>query len=729
MKRLLAQIGLTYLLVLAIVFYFGKTSAILLSICALVAFVIFLSVKKCRKTIYLPVMAFVALFACVVNIVYTCTVYDRITQTYDGYEGVISAKLKDEPYKYYNNYCYRFTATKINGQECDFDFLAYHSDLVEVEVCDTVDMYATLSKIDDHTKITKGYFLRANLGYDDVKMTVHRSEQKSLYYYAVKLRQTIRNYVDSVMDEDTADLCNALLVGDKFSLSFDVRKDFVRSGSSHLIVVSGLHFSILASFFLMLARRFSRYRFLSLIPATAFIIIYMAVTGFSPSVMRSGIMLMVCVVGLAVFSEPYSPNSLGLSALIVLFIFGPYSAGDVGLLLSFASTYSIVKLSPVFYEYFYTRIIKEHKKRKSILSKLLLKTFRVCLSVVCMNISALIVSVPLSIVFFGAVSTVSVIASLVLVVPIQLLLITCVVMCLLSFAPFATFVFVFVAQLCSEFIYETVSFFGKLKFSYLYVDNNYVYLWLPFSIVLFVLMMLSNHRYRVLVTALSSVLILIVGNISAMLMTQNTQSLYVYDVDEGKAVVYSSPESNCILALDCNKHNCADVVNKLEHTTDKIDFIGAVSNTRNAKNSLEYLSEVFAINDVLLYDTKRTVKLSDTVTNVITPTQRCTVNLSDNAVVDYYLIDNAYVTYLSTEKTDVLILPDYIDVSLIPQHIRSADVIITSTCPENFDMLNCDTLIISADEDCAYHIMKTMYTVSERVLLTAESDVKIKLGV
>mgnify|MGYP006967222459 CR=1 FL=1 len=52
MKRLLSQIGLTYLSVLAVVFYLGKTFAFYLGFVALVLSLIFISVKKCRKTVF-----------------------------------------------------------------------------------------------------------------------------------------------------------------------------------------------------------------------------------------------------------------------------------------------------------------------------------------------------------------------------------------------------------------------------------------------------------------------------------------------------------------------------------------------------------------------------------------------------------------------------------------------------------------------------------------------------
>ena len=104
MKRLLAQIGLTYLSVLAVVFYLSDIWTLVLAVGFSVIAIVFLAIKKYRKTIFLPVMAIVALIACVVNLSYTAFVYDDIVEKYSEYDGEITAVLIEEPYKYKNSY-------------------------------------------------------------------------------------------------------------------------------------------------------------------------------------------------------------------------------------------------------------------------------------------------------------------------------------------------------------------------------------------------------------------------------------------------------------------------------------------------------------------------------------------------------------------------------------------------------------------------------------------------
>ena len=142
-------------------------------------------------------------------------------------------------------------------------------------------------------------------------------------------------------------------------------------------------------------------------------------------------------------------------------------------------------------------------------------------------------------------------------------------------------------------------------------------------------------------------------------------------------------------------------------------------------NSLYSLTKVFAISDVLLYDTRRSVELSSSVDNVIVPDENLTVELSDTVSVRYYLTDEGYIIYLSANEKTTLILPPYIDAQNIPENFRKADNIIINNNPLNAELLTCDTLIISADESCAKNIMKFTDVGYERVLLTADKDIEI----
>lgn len=726
MKRLLGQIGITYLSVLAVVFYFGTDWAWILSALFLLAFVVTLSVSKLRTTVYLPVMTFVALVACVVNVVFTNCVYNKTINDYDAYSGQVCATLTEEPYEFYSTYCYEFKADTIDDEPADVKFALFYDELIDIEAFDKITADVVLRDGANAKLISNGCFLTAYFDDDEAHYSVTKGEHKRIYYYAIRLRQAMRRTLDDMLSDDTFAFCSALLIGDKYALSDTIRQDFLKSGASHLVVVSGMHFSLLVSVFLILAKKLKRNKALTLIPAVLFIILYMSITGYSPSVMRSGIMLLIYILGIMISRDVYSVNSLGIAALVVTAP-NPYSVGDVGLILSFATTFAIITLAPRLYSKFHKRIYKDAKNDSKV--KLYFKkALSVLCKMLCMNICAFVVSLPLSILFFDAVSTVSIISTFVLCYLLQVLLVLSLVLCLTFWVPFFAPLLCYVIELLTKLSLYLVSLFADFPFSYLYVTRDFVYIWLVMSLLLCVFTYFIKSKDRVKVLSLSCAFILLVGYLSAVFITDKTTTLNVYDVDNGCAVTYSSSDTYAVLSLDCNKINAVSTIGKMKDDTAQLDFYSSVADTTNSLNSLVNCGKEFAISSVLLYDTKREVSLPNTIVDVTTLSDVHTVYLSD-AVITYYPVGEVYITYLDSEKGSVLILPQYIDAVDIPDKFRTADTIVMRNCPLNAELLSCDTLIISATQDRAYNIMKFAHSISDRVLLTAEGDLRLIMEV
>ena len=120
---------------------------------------------------------------------------------------------------------------------------------------------------------------------------------KPLYYYAVKTRQFVRNAINGLLPEEEAAVALGLLIGDDSGLSAD-SADFVRkSGVSHVFAASGMHVSILLGAALWLFARLRIRKKLSYLLASFLILFFAAVAGFSPSILRAGIMYILYLLG------------------------------------------------------------------------------------------------------------------------------------------------------------------------------------------------------------------------------------------------------------------------------------------------------------------------------------------------------------------------------------------------------------------------------------------------
>lgn len=155
------------------------------------------------------------------------------------------------------------------------------------------------------------------------------------------IRERFLSAIARVLPDQRAALLQAILLGDRSSLSQEVTDAFLRSGTYHILAISGLNVSLLAGslfFLLKLLRIPLRLRaFLSLVLVT----FYAALAGGGPSVVRAALMADIYFLALLLEREADLYNTLALSAFLLL-LWNPLSLFEVGFQLTFVATFAIV---------------------------------------------------------------------------------------------------------------------------------------------------------------------------------------------------------------------------------------------------------------------------------------------------------------------------------------------------------------------------------------------------
>ena len=169
-----------------------------------------------------------------------------------------------------------------------------------------------------------------------------------------RLRNQLATSVADSMRPDDAALFNAFILGYKKDVDGNLYEIFRRTGTAHLLAISGLHLHLFALLVWAAGRRFSlsRERLAAVVLAVSFS--YGALTGFQPPVARAFIMLAVHLGGIIIRRDSTTINSVGLAALILL-IASPAQLFDAGFQLSFAAVCGIILLSPVWQELLWGR--------------------------------------------------------------------------------------------------------------------------------------------------------------------------------------------------------------------------------------------------------------------------------------------------------------------------------------------------------------------------------------
>ena len=180
---------------------------------------------------------------------------------------------------------------------------------------------------------------------DSADFRLARRDVRSFKKAFSLMKASVSEALLSGLPRDVRPLLSAMCLGDKSELSDEVIADFRRAGVSHLLVVSGLHMSIVAMGLYGILRRLRFGRRVSSAAALCALWAFALLVGFHPSVVRACVLNTLALFGNLFRRRADGLNSLG-GGLLLLWVCDPYCVCDVGLWLSFGATFGLLCLLP-----------------------------------------------------------------------------------------------------------------------------------------------------------------------------------------------------------------------------------------------------------------------------------------------------------------------------------------------------------------------------------------------
>jgi len=165
--------------------------------------------------------------------------------------------------------------------------------------------------------------------------------------WVYSIRGRLAETLAEVLPEPQASLAQGVILGIRGNIPQEVRDDFSRSGTAHLLAISGLHLGIMAGILLgvglwLFGRRYYLYVWLAL----GAVWLYTVITGMNPPVVRGAIMA-----SLFLFAEALGRQRSGMVALTfaaaVMVGVHPYILGDASFQLSFLAMAGLVFIFPI----------------------------------------------------------------------------------------------------------------------------------------------------------------------------------------------------------------------------------------------------------------------------------------------------------------------------------------------------------------------------------------------
>lgn len=268
------------------------------------------------------------------------------TRAYNGEYAVVGKVVEKKKSNYYTYLLLDdvfMDGKGVNGKLNAYLPLSFYENV------DIGNAVVAFGEVGTNTEIIGEYGFRAYEIGEDIKYSCYAGDctvadtQTELFLW---LRNRIQTRIDGGMDEGGAAVMTAVLMGNTSQMDRELLDNMRYGGIAHIFAVSGLHVGALYAFCLLLFRKtkLGKMPKVGKVVLLAFILlVYGGICGFSPSIIRAVVLCLVSYVAKQFLSSVDVLETLGFSAIVILFL-SPVDLFDVGFQLSFSACLGIVLL-------------------------------------------------------------------------------------------------------------------------------------------------------------------------------------------------------------------------------------------------------------------------------------------------------------------------------------------------------------------------------------------------
>ena len=369
------------------------------------------------------------------------------------------------------------------------------------------------------------------LAYQEEIRQIIPPQEKSIRYFAPYMRQELEQLLQRLFPEDILPFAKALLLGDTTGLSYGTNTDLVLSGIRHVAAVSGLHVSIL---FAMVYFVSGRRRDLTILLGVPVLLLFAALSGFSPSIMRASMMQLLMLLALLFRKEYDPPTGLAFAALLML-CGNPLVITSVGFQLSVASVAGIFLFSGRIGNWCLEKL--ERKKR----NKKIHRFFTRLITSASISLGAMLTTTPLTAFYFGSVSLISPVTNLLCLPMVTVFFCGIIAACVLGavWMPLGI-VSAWMISWVARLILGIAHILATIPLAAVYTESIYIVLWLVLCYVLLAVFWISSQKRPAILgfcAAISLCLALLASWAEPML---DDYRVTVLDVGQGQCVLLQS---------------------------------------------------------------------------------------------------------------------------------------------------------------------------------------------
>lgn len=280
----------------------------------------------------------------------------------------------------------------------------------------------------------------------------------------VEIRDIFAERIRKLMPTFEVNLGLSYLLGMKTGLADDLDNNLRMVGLTHIVVASGTHLSILVEIARKIFGRLSR--FAGMLFSVLFVVFFMAMVGWTPSILRAGIMTILTIITWYV-GRKISPLRLIIMVAAITLMIEPTFLMNLGWLLSFASYIGIMLIGPLLTKIFYG------EKRPGFVASIILTT-----------VAATMMTLPILLYYYGQVSLISIMANLLILPTLPFAMGFCFLTGIVAGVPIIDSIVGTIATKILDFHIGVVEWFGKMEQFLIKIDPYEPRVFLLYLVVL-----------------------------------------------------------------------------------------------------------------------------------------------------------------------------------------------------------------------------------------------------
>lgn len=408
----------------------------------------------------------------------------------------------------------------------------------------------------------KGYNYKQYLKTKKIIGTVELEKSKILKSsngsFIHNIQKYIRDTINGTLTDEEGNLLLAILLGDKDKLSEDIQESFKTSNLSHMLAVSGAHVSYIILGLTYVLQNSIIGKKNGKIVCIFFLLVFMAITNFTPSVTRACIMAVLTLFSGIIYRKSDVYTNISVAALITL-IFNPYSLLDLGFQLSYGGTIGII---------IFIKRIQEKKSNSKVINYIK--------QMALVSIYANIIIIPIMMYHFNTVSFTFIISNIMASPILGIIVITGFLFIIASITvkPLTRLIAIFIKPILSILI-KISQICSKLPFSNILVVTPYMFNVISYyAIILYCIKSKKNNKCKIIICLL---IVLILINFIIYIFPQKLRIFFI-DVGQGDSTLIITPDKKTVL-IDGGGSDSFDVGEKvllpylLDRRILKVDYV------------------------------------------------------------------------------------------------------------------------------------------------------------